>query len=76
MDKVTKRILSGVQPSGDLHLGNYLGAIKNFVNLQSEQDNECIYCVVDLHAITSKQDPKILKENISERELDNISKNF
>ena len=61
MDKVTKRILSGVQPSGDLHLGNYLGAIKNFVALQNEKDNECVYCVVDLHAITVKQDPKILK---------------
>ena len=49
MDKVTKRILSGVQPSGDLHLGNYLGAIKNFVSLQKEF--ECFFCVVDLHAI-------------------------
>ena len=46
MDKVTKRILSGVQPSGDLHLGNYLGAIKNFVSLQKEF--ECFFCVVDL----------------------------
>ena len=50
--KKSKRILSGVQPSGDLHLGNYLGAIKNFVALQNEKDNECVYCVVDLHAIT------------------------
>ena len=50
MDKPTKRILSGVQPSGDLHLGNYLGAIKNFVALQKEY--ECFFCVVDLHAIT------------------------
>ena len=49
------RILSGVQPSGDLHLGNYLGAIKNFVNLQ--KDYECFFCVVDLHAITVWQDP-------------------
>ena len=56
MDKVTKRILSGVQPSGDLHLGNYLGAIKNFVSLQKEF--ECFFCVVDLHAITVWQDPK------------------
>ena len=63
---MSKKIFSGVQPTGNLHLGNYIGAIKNFVNLQSEQDNECIYCVVDLHAITSKQDPKILKENIRE----------
>ena len=46
----SKRILSGVQPSGDLHLGNYLGAIKNFVALQKEY--ECFFCVLDLHAIT------------------------
>ena len=52
------RILSGVQPSGDLHLGNYLGAIKNFVKLQDEY--ECFFCVVDLHAITMWQDPKTL----------------
>ena len=63
---MSKKIFSGVQPTGNLHLGNYLGAIKNFVNLQRDQSNECIYCVVDLHAITSKQDPKILKENIRE----------
>ena len=61
-----KKIFSGVQPSGNLHLGNYIGAIKNFVNLQNEKDNECVYCVVDLHAITIKQDPKILKNNIRE----------
>ena len=52
------RIFSGVQPTGDLHLGNYLGAIRNFVDLQN--DYECIYCVVDLHAITVWQDPKEL----------------
>ena len=56
--KPLKRILSGVQPSGDLHLGNYLGAIKNFVSLQHEY--ECFFCVVDLHAITVWQDPKKL----------------
>ena len=61
-----KKIFSGVQPTGNLHLGNYLGAIKNFVALQNEKDNECVYCVVDLHAITVKQDPKILKDNIRE----------
>ena len=61
-----KKIFSGVQPTGNLHLGNYIGAIKNFVNLQNETGNECIYCVVDLHAITVKQDPKILKANIRE----------
>ena len=61
-----KKIFSGVQPTGNLHLGNYIGAIKNFVNLQNQVDNECVYCVVDLHAITTKQDPKILKNNIRE----------
>ena len=59
-----KRVFSGVQPTGNLHLGNYLGAIKNFVDLQSKF--ECVYCIVDLHAITSYQDPKILKSNILE----------
>jgi len=54
------RILSGVQPSGDLHLGNYLGAIKNFVTLQNEY--ECFFCVVDLHAITVWQDPEKLAQ--------------
>ena len=61
-----KKIFSGVQPTGNLHLGNYLGAIKNFVKLQNEKENECIFCVVDLHAITVKQDPKELKKNIRE----------
>ena len=59
-----KRVFSGVQPTGNLHLGNYLGAINNFVNLQDKF--ECIYCVVDLHAITNHQDPKELKSNILE----------
>ena len=63
---MVKKIFSGVQPTGNLHLGNYIGAIKNFVNLQNQKDNECIYCVVDLHAITTKQDPKVLKDNIRE----------
>ena len=60
-----KKIFSGVQPTGNLHLGNYIGAIKNFVDLQNE-NNECIFCVVDLHAVTVRQDPKILKQNIRE----------
>ena len=59
-----KRVFSGVQPTGNLHLGNYLGAIKNFVDLQNKF--ECIYCVVDLHAITNRQDPKKLKANVLE----------
>ena len=63
---MNKKIFSGVQPTGNLHLGNYLGAIKNFVELQNINENECIFCVVDLHAITVKQDPKELKKNIRE----------
>ena len=61
-----KKIFSGVQPTGNLHLGNYLGAIKNFVNLNNDKDNECIFCVVDLHAITTKQVPNELNKNIKE----------
>ena len=59
-----KLVFSGVQPTGSLHLGNYLGALKNFVDLQ--KNNECIYCVVDLHAITVFQDPIELRDNILE----------
>ena len=58
------RVFSGVQPTGNLHLGNYLGAIKNFVDLQNKY--ECVYCIVDLHAITNHQNPKELKSNILE----------
>jgi tryptophanyl-tRNA synthetase len=61
-----KKIFSGVQPTGNLHLGNYLGAIKNFVDLNNNTQNECIFCVVDLHAITVSQNPKDLKSNIHE----------
>ena len=50
--KTKTRVFSGVQPTGNLHLGNYLGAIKKFVALQAESD--CIYCVVDLHSITAQ----------------------
>jgi tryptophanyl-tRNA synthetase len=58
------RVFSGVQPTGNLHLGNYLGAIRNFARLQD--DNECIYCVVDMHAITVWQDPAELISNTRE----------
>ena len=61
-----KKIFSGVQPTGNLHLGNYLGAIKNFVDLNNDTKNNCIFCVVDLHAITVNQNPKELKNNIRE----------
>ena len=52
MSKINNNtVLSGVQPSGDLHIGNYLGAIKNFVNMQNNYN--CFFCIVDLHAITA-----------------------
>ena len=61
---MTPRVLSGVQPTGNLHLGNYLGAIRNFVALQDS--HQCLYCVVDLHAITVFQDPAELAANTRE----------
>ena len=64
MTKIQERVFSGIQPTGNLHLGNYLGAIKNFVPLQDQYD--CIFCVVDLHAITNWQDPVELADNIRE----------
>jgi tryptophanyl-tRNA synthetase len=64
MSNFVPRVFSGVQPTGNLHLGNYLGAITRFVALQETHD--CIYCVVDLHAITVPQDPKELTSNIRE----------
>lgn len=57
-----KRVFSGVQPTGNIHIGNYLGALSQFVELQN--DNDCVYCIVDLHSITLPQDPKELKKNI------------
>ena len=56
------RVFSGVQPTGNIHIGNYLGALKQFVELQ--EGNDCVYCVVDLHAITLPHDPKELREHI------------
>ena len=63
--KHKKRIFSGVQPTGNLHIGNYLGAVKNFVKFQSA-GNETLYCIVDLHAITVWQDPEELRNSIRE----------
>ena len=63
---MSKKIFSGVQPTGNLHLGNYLGAIKNFTKLQNDTENGCIFCVVDLHSITVHQDPKQLRKNVRE----------
>ena len=59
-----KRIFSGIQPSGMITLGNYLGAIKNWVQMQDEY--ECVYCVVDMHAITVRQDPAMLRRQTLE----------
>lgn len=64
MEQPKNRVFSGVQPSGNLHLGNYLGAIRHFVGLQDT--HECVYCVVDMHAITVWQDPKELAHNTRE----------
>jgi len=64
MTEFTPRVFSGVQPTGNLHLGNYLGAIARFVALQ--ESHACIYCVVDMHAITVWQDPEELKKNTRE----------
>lgn len=64
MEQTKKRIFSGVQPSGDLTLGNYIGAIKNWVGLQD--DYECLYCIVDLHAITVRQTPADLRKRTLE----------
>jgi tryptophanyl-tRNA synthetase len=55
------RVFSGVQPTGNIHIGNYLGALRQFVDLQA--DNECIYCIVDMHAVTTPKDPALLREN-------------
>ena len=54
------RVFSGIQPSGELHIGNYLGAVRNWVRLQHE--HECLFCIVDLHAITQAYDPGGLAE--------------
>jgi len=59
-----KRVFSGIQPTGDIHIGNYLAAIRHWVNMQDAYDN--IFCIVDLHAVTVPQDPKILKAKIRE----------
>lgn len=58
---MAKRVFSGVQPTGNIHLGNYLGALKQFVELQEE--NDCIYCIVDMHSITVPQDPEELRKH-------------
>jgi tryptophanyl-tRNA synthetase len=59
-----KTVFSGIQPSGNLHIGNYIGALSQWVKIQNER--EAIFCIVDLHAITVPQDPKVLKEKVLE----------
>jgi len=63
-----KRVFSGARPTGRQHLGNYLGAIQNYVNLQEEY--ECIYCIVDIHALTTLEDTRGLQKNIHDMMLD------
>src|SRR3990167_10642359 len=68
-DKIKKlnfkqmRIFSGIRPTGNIHIGNYLGAIKQWIDLQEK--NECVFCIVDLHAITTPYDPKELQKDVS-----------
>ncbi|MDG1417228.1 MAG: tryptophan--tRNA ligase [Maricaulis sp.] len=59
-----QRVLSGMQPTGQLHLGNYLGALKNWVSLQDDGAWDCFYCVVDMHAITMPHDPALLPDSV------------
>ncbi|XP_014681074.1 PREDICTED: tryptophan--tRNA ligase, mitochondrial-like [Priapulus caudatus] len=59
-----KHVFSGVQPTGDLHIGNYFGAVENWVKLQDHGYDKVIYCIVDLHSITMPQDPKALRKSI------------
>jgi tryptophanyl-tRNA synthetase len=65
-----KRVFSGSRPTGRLHLGNYLGAVKGYLALQEKSELDCIYCVVDLHGITTPYEPKKMQENIREVVLD------
>ncbi|MFQ6074792.1 MAG: hypothetical protein ACE5Z5_01475 [Candidatus Bathyarchaeia archaeon] len=62
--EMKKRVFSGIQPTGNIHIGNYLAAIRRWVASQAEFDN--IFCIVDLHAITIPQDPQVLKAKIRE----------
>ena len=63
-----KRVFSGARPTGKQHIGNYLGAIQNYVALQ--EDYDCIYCIVDIHALTTLENTDRLKQDIHEMMLD------
>jgi tryptophanyl-tRNA synthetase len=71
INQTKSRVFSGIRPTGDIHLGNYLGAIKQFVNLQNQADS--IFCIVDLHAITTPYDPKKLQSQIFELAIDYLA---
>ncbi|MCJ7827886.1 tryptophan--tRNA ligase, partial [Patescibacteria group bacterium] len=62
--KVKKRVFSGSRPSGQLHLGNYLGAVKGYIELQERADFDCIYSVVDLHGVSTPYDPAQFQERV------------
>jgi len=72
-DQKVKRVFSGSRPTGRLHLGNYLGGLKGYIALQEKKDFDCIYGIVDLHAITSSYQPKDLQKNIFEVALDYLA---
>src|SRR5207249_12239156 len=71
MEKAKKRILSGTQPSGKLHLGNYFGAIKQHIALQNEA--QCFYFIADYHALTTIHDPQALRQNVRDVALDYLA---
>src|ERR1700730_18144161 len=71
MDQERKRILSGVQPSGKIHLGNYFGAVRQHIALQDEA--ECFYFIADYYALTTTQDPKLLSERARDVALDYLA---
>ncbi len=68
---MAKRVFSGIQPTGTLHIGNYFGAIRNWAALQ--EDHDCVYCIVDYHAITVEVDPKVLREASLDMAIDLIA---
>lgn len=70
------RILSGIQPTGQFHLGNYLGALKHWVRLQEDEANECFYAIVDLHALTVVHDADTLKKNVKEAQIAMLALGF
>ena len=68
-----KTLFSGIQPTGEFHIGNYLGALKNWVDLQNSDEYNCIYSIVDLHGLTSDYDPKSYQEKVISNAIDLLS---